>query len=177
MILIFLSAVGLSAKLAMEPQNKVHFGASSISSSYGFSVGLDSRLTQLIYVDIGGFASLNNIDSFIPLEEEPKSYVVPRHALYAMPGWRIPHRYNEEKLNWDVFLRAGFGCMFSKDISNDVTNTDPAILAGLEGILRKDNLGVRLMIKEIYFKPYVAESRQEEIFFSGQYSTEFFIQF
>jgi hypothetical protein len=177
MILMVLSTIGLSARLAMEPQNKVHFGASLISSSHGFSIGMDSRLTQLIYVDIGGFASLNNTDSFEVDEEDPKSYVIARHALYAMPGWRIPHRYKEDKWNWDVFIRAGFGCMFSKDLSIDVINTDPAVLAGLEGTLRKDNVGVRFMVKEFYFKPYVTESRQEEIYFSEQYSTEFFIQF
>jgi hypothetical protein len=178
MIPLLLSSLGFSARLAMEPQNKFHIGASMISSNYGVSLGLDSRLTQLIYVDIGGFASLNEVDSSIINEDDPKSYAVPRHAIYAMPGWRVPHRYNEKGLNWDAFLRAGFGCVFTKDLSvEDVTHTDPAVLMGVETHLRIDQLGLKLMFKELYFKPYVSSFREEQIFFQPQFSAEMFIQF
>ena len=61
---------------------------------------------------------------FFPVEDDPQSYALPRHALYATPGWQIPHRYNEDGLNWDVVVRAGFGAMFTKDLSvEDVTQT------------------------------------------------------
>ena len=57
MIALLLPSLTMASRIAMDPQNKVHVGASVIGSSYGASLGLDSRLTQLIYIDIGGFFS------------------------------------------------------------------------------------------------------------------------
>ena len=70
MIALILSSLSLAARLAMEPQNKVHAGASMIGSSYGVALGLDSRLTQLIYIDIGGFISVSDTSDIIPVEDD-----------------------------------------------------------------------------------------------------------
>ena len=178
MIALLLSSLSLATRLAMEPQNKVHAGASLIGSSHGVSLGLDSRLTQLIYIDIGGFFSVNDTSDIFPVEDEPQSYALPRHALYATPGWRIPHRYNEDGLNWDVVVRAGFGAMFTKDLSvEDVTQTDPALITGSDFLLRKGQYGGKFSFKELYFKPYISDLREEQLIFQSQFALEFFVQF
>ena len=149
-----------------------------IGSSYGGTLGLDSRLTQLIYIDIGGFFSVNDIEGISPIEDDAKSYVVPRHALYATPGWRIPHRYSENGLNWDVIIRTGFGAVFTKDLSvEDVTHTDPALITGADFLLRKNNAGLKLSFKELYFKPYITEFREDQLIFQAQFAASLFMQF
>ena len=178
MIALILSSLSLAARLAMEPQNKVHAGASLIGESHGFSLGLDSCLTQLIYIDIGGFFSVNDTSEIFPVEDDSQSYALPRHALYATPGWRIPHRYNEDGLNWDVVVRAGFGAMFTKDLSvEDVTQTDPALITGSDFLLRKGQYGGKFSFKELYFKPYISDLREEQVIFQSQFALEFFVQF
>ena len=178
MIALILSSLSLAARLAMEPQNKVHAGASMIGSSYGVALGLDSRLTQLIYIDIGGFISVSDTSDIIPVEDDLTTFALPRHALYATPGWRIPHRYKEDSLNWDIVLRAGFGAMFTKDLSaEDVTHTDPALITGADFLLRKGQYGGKFSFKEFYFTPYISEMREDQLIFQSQFALEFFVQF
>ena len=178
MFLMILSTMAFGVKLAMEPQNKVHIGASVIGGSYGGTIGLDSRLTQLIYVDIGGFASFNTIETPVFDKDKPKEWIIPRHGIYTMPGWRIPHRYNENSINWDLFIRMGFGCVFAEDLSTeDINYIDPALLAGTDFLLRYKDAGLKFTLKEMYFKPYVFELREEVVFFQPHFTAEVFVQF
>ena len=178
MIALLLPSLTMASRIAMDPQNKVHLGASMIGSSYGASLGLDSRLTQLIYIDIGGFFSVNDTEGISPVEDDAKSYALPRHALYATPGWRIPHRYKEDGLNWDVLIRAGFGAMFTKDLSvEDVTHTDPALITGADFLLRKGQYGGKFSFKALYFKPYISDLREDQLIFQSQFAFELFVQF
>ena len=46
-------------RFKLEPQNRIHAGLSMTNSSFdlGVSAGFDTRLSQALYVDIGGFAT------------------------------------------------------------------------------------------------------------------------
>ena len=74
-----------ATRLAMEPKNRVLLGGSWIDGGLGASVGIESRLTQLVYVNVGGFANfsenIGDIDS-----QNQQDWVTMQHAIWAAPG-------------------------------------------------------------------------------------------
>lgn len=145
MLLVFLLGIfdASAVKMAMDPQNRVLFGASYNDGGQGFSVGIESRLTQLIYVNMGGFSSIKPNSGDIN-SDQAGDWITMNHGIWAAPGWRIPHRYAENSLNWDVIVRGGFACVFSKDANrDDLPLFDPAGLLGADFYLRKNNFGIR----------------------------------
>ena len=162
--LIFLLAAGLlgvpahAARLPLDPQNRAHLGLSLVdgTAAYGLSGGLDSRLTRFVYVDVGGFLSPFGELAAQPtgLDTRTGDWVKMRHALWAAPGMRIPHRYGDG-ITWDVFVRAGFGVVWSQDLSADYDwLANPAGLGGLDLMLRKDQLGLRISGKGFAYRAF-----------------------
>jgi hypothetical protein len=157
MSVLFLFIFGIleaqAVRLAMEPQNRGFIGASYNDGGQGLSVGIESRLTQLIYVNIGGFTSLSSefgdVDS-----DSPKDWFKMNHGIWAAPGWRIPHRYKENAVNWDIIMKGGFACVFSSDsYREDLPLFDPAGLAGVDFYLRKNRVGLRWSNKVFFYEP------------------------
>ena len=58
MILLISSALGQS--LVLDPQNRLTVGLSWSDEYLGVAAGLDSRISQLVYVNIGAFYSLSD---------------------------------------------------------------------------------------------------------------------
>ena len=163
-----------AVRLALEPQNKVLFGPSWIDGGYGASLSIESRLTQLVYVNVGSTMSftenVGDNDS-----ENPQDWIKLNHAVWAAPGWRIPHRYKEESLNWDVVFRGGFACVFTDDsYIQDYVLIDPAGLAGVDLYLRKGNLGLRSSSKAFLYQPAPSKMRTNIVTQRFQSSLEMF---
>ena len=172
-------------RVSLDPQNRVHAGVSYADTAVGLTGGFDSRLTRLVFVDVGGFLSP------IALEEDlladgltPEEYVFLRHGLYVAPGLRVPHR-QPQAFTWDVLGRAGFGAVWSNDVHPDNSlprdelyqmEIDPALLAGLELLLRKDALGARLGAKGVYFNTYSQEAKDELSILRPVFTAEFVYQ-
>ena len=92
------SSVAEARRAPMEAQNRVHVGGAWTPGGTNLGMGFDSRMTQAISIDVGGFLSPGEPGQVS--EEDP--YVL-RHGLYVDPGIRIPHR-NKGKLFWDIFV-------------------------------------------------------------------------
>lgn len=160
-----------AARPSLDPQNRVHAGLSVSGGatfdvpSFGAAVGFDSRMTRLVYVDVGGFLSP------LPLGEVPAEFasegssIYLRHGLYVAPGFRVPHRAREG-LNWDLLIRAGFAGVWWTDaqaletrLGEDyLVGLDPAALAGLDFLVRKGDVGARLGAKAFGFRPFSQSS-------------------
>jgi len=149
------------ARTPLDPQNRAHAGVATVNGtqSYGFSAGLDSRLTRFIYIDIGGFGSLTDSSESDPTDsKDVRDWVTMRHGIWAAPGFRIPHAYGNG-LNWDVFVRSGFGIVWSEDASDDdATLASPTLIGGLDFLLHKGTLGARISTKANWYQafPFVA---------------------
>lgn len=142
-----------AVRLAMDPQNRTFLGASYNDGGQGFSLGIESRLTQLIYINMGGFASISPAVGDIN-SKNPEDWITMNHAIWAAPGWRIPHRYKENGINWDVIVRGGFACLFSKDVNrDDLPLFDPGGLVGVDFYLRKNDFGLRWSNKIFIYEP------------------------
>jgi hypothetical protein len=163
-LLAFIALPAHARRMALEPQNRVHLGLNYADTSFGFTGGLDSRLTRLVYVDVGGFMSpLEFRDPQLTSAEAPEDYVFVRHSVFVTPGIRIPHR-QPDAFTWDIIGRAGFGAIWSTDvvgsyreelfINEPLAQTDPTLLGGLDLVLRFDAIGVRALGRGYYFKPY-----------------------
>lgn len=152
------------ARVILKPQNQVHLGVSAVDplDAYGVSLGMDSRLTRFVHLDLGGFVSLTENDFFTPNNpENADDYVRMRHSLWVAPGLRVPHRYREG-LNWDVFLRGGFGAVWSQDLStDDVFLVNLAGIGGADVMVRKDQIGLRLSGKGFWYRSYPTIARRE----------------
>lgn len=155
--LLGLSLPAVAARMPMEPQNRAHFGASIVDlDAIGISAGLDSRLTRFMYVDVGGFASASAQDLAVPTSDDAgiSDYVKTRHSLWVAPGFRIPHRYGDG-LRWDLFLRGGFGVVWSQDLSNEGNYlTNPAGLGGADFMLQKGKVGARVSGKVFAYRAF-----------------------
>ena len=165
-----------AVRLALEPQNRVFLGGAYNDGGRGFSLGMESRLTQLIYVNMGGFTSISPAVGDIN-SEDPQDWLTLNHGIWAAPGWRIPHRYKENALNWDIILRGGFACLFSKDVNrDDLPLFDPGGLVGVDFYLLKYNFGLRWSNKLFIYEPETTISLEAVPVQRLQSSIEIFFQ-
>ena len=102
--------------LALEPQNRVLAGYTFNDGNQGVGIGFDSRLTQLIYINVGTFFSLTDREYMID-EADPSSLISLSNGIYAAPGFRFPHRYKSDRKcsQLGYFISSWFClCLFSK---------------------------------------------------------------
>ena len=140
----------------LEPQVRVHVGANYVGgpSPFGVSLGLDARLTRIVGIDLGGFASPVPIaaDEFVT-QAKDEDYFHLRHGVYVAPGLRIPHA-QPRAWAWEVFVRGGAGVIWFADTDPDaypVGDEPYAITPGIGGFggadafVRVGHFGVRVL--------------------------------
>lgn len=173
-------------RLALEPENRIHLGAAlTDSTSLGVFGGLDSRLTRVVYVDVGGFVSpIPLADDIVPATDDGRDYIFLRHGIYVGPGLRLPHR-QPASFQWDVTGRLGFAAVWSNDVHPDNSTTpnerfeieaDPALLGGIEGLIRKDSVGLKLSARGYLFRPFSQFEGLDLVLLRPQYIAEFVYQ-
>lgn len=155
--LLLTSAPAAAQAMALEPQNRIHAGLSYVDgpSGLGVTAGFDSRLTRLVALDIGGFASPIPISDGYEwtgsADAETPAYRQLRHGIYAAPGLRIPHA-QPKTWAWEVFARAGGGVVWTANLepgaSSDVDSArsirpDPSGMVGADALVRFGQVGVR----------------------------------
>jgi hypothetical protein len=180
------SLPALAARDALDPLNRGHLGISfSDEYTFGINGGLDSRLTRIVFIDMGAFASPvpfpDDVD--VSPDAHPSDTVFLRHGIYVAPGIRIPHR-EKDGLQWDVTARGGFGGVWSTDVNPESATinghyeieADPAVLAGLDLQLRKDHFGLRVAGKEYMFKVFSGPMREDVVLLKPQFAGELVYQ-
>ncbi len=176
--------------MALEPQNRVHVGLNMVDGPSGFGVtgGLDSRLTRLIALDIGGFASPVPIAQDYtwdgPADAGTPDYYRLRHGIYATPGLRIPHA-QPKRWAWDVFVRGGGGVIWAANLSPDApsdTDTyfsirpDVAGVVGADALVRFGRYGARLFGKAWMFDVLQTSPAKNFFVVRPQYGIEALVQ-
>ncbi|MCB9780437.1 MAG: hypothetical protein H6742_17865 [Alphaproteobacteria bacterium] len=172
-------------RIPLDPENRAHAGAAYTDGNVGIFGGLDSRMTRLLYVDVGGFGSP------VPLSEElgivsnqGADYLFLRHGIYVTPGLRVPHR-QPKALQWDVLGRLGFAAVWYQDTHPDVTTTpgeryqtvaNPAMTGALELLLRKENIGGRLSGRGYLLQTFNQYENQDVVLLRPQYTAELVVQ-
>lgn len=185
--LMLLGGPAHARRLPLDPENRVHLGAAlSDNVTLGVFGGLDSRLTRVVSVDVGGFVSPIPLpDDIVPDSEDGRDYVFMRHGVYVAPGLRIPHRQGEF-LQWDIFGRPGFAALFTNDVHPDNGTTPnerfqtvatPSLFGAAELLLRKDAVGVRLSGRAYLFRQFSAFENADLLLVRPQYTAELVYQF
>ena len=174
--LILSSSIASAQMVILDPQNRLTFGVTYSDGSPGITASFDSRLSQLVFINIGAFRGFSDSD-YTATREDPQSWLRMRHGLWAAPGLRFPHRYKKNAINWDFLVRTGFGCIFS-DVSgaDDWLLIEPAGLTAADLILRKENYGVRLTAKTFLSHPYIEELNGKHWIVNQQQGIEVFYQ-
>lgn len=158
-----LPADAQARRMAMDPLNRVHAGLSFANdlSNPGVTLGLDSRLTRLGFVDVGSFFTPSAPPAAGYDEQaETSTWFELRHGIYVTPGLRVPHRSKDEGFNWDLIGRAGIAAIWAFDPSQTTTEGDPvhisepALTVGADALLRWDRIGVRVSGKGYGFRTY-----------------------
>jgi len=175
-----------AARDALDPLNRVHLGISfSDEYTFGINGGLDSRLTRIVFIDMGAFASPMPFPDDVDAEGDTPANdtVFLRHGIYVAPGVRVPHR-EKDGLQWDVTGRGGFGGVWSTDVNPESATmngqyeveADPSLLAGLDLQLRKDHFGLRVSGKEYFFKVFSGPHREDVALAKPQFAGEIVYQ-
>ena len=161
----------------LAPMNRVHAGL-SVTDALGVGMGFDSRMTNIIYMDVGAFMSTGDpeADTTIPDKDGENTWLL-RHGIYLAPGFRIPHK-QPEKIQWDVFFRGGFSGVWAADAASDYAQvSNLGLFGGGELMIKSGNIGIRLSNKMFYFKPYSKYRENEVAVVRPQYGAEAIYQF
>jgi len=168
----FLMLSSTAQSYLIQPQIRVGTGISYTDGALGFSVSMDTKMTQIMYMSMGGFRSLEKPE--IEFEDDDiDSWVALRHGIWAAPTFRFPHRYAKKGLNWDVLIHTGFGATFS-DLANeeDWSLMEPAGMGGLDAIIFLNNICMKASGKMFVYGPYIPEFRQKALIIRPQVSLE-----
>ena len=169
----FLLCMNVQAQMFyLEPQIRTGAGASWIDGALGASVSMDTRMTQLIYVSLGGFRSLD-IPEIETVDDDIQTWSALRHAIWAAPGIRFPHRYAKQGINWDFLVRGGFGATFSALAEEeDWLLMEPSGLYGGDLILFMNKISLKASGKMFVYSSYIPEFRTKALMMRPQVSVE-----
>lgn len=180
---LLFSATALAARPPADPQVRVHGGLSLVQGPLplGVSLGVDSRVGRNLALDAGIFASMPGELDTTDQRATSREHVRLRHGLYTMPGLRIPHP-QPRGFRWDVYVRAGPGVVWTEDIwdrapENTSGQMDPAGFAGVDGVIVKNSLGLRLGVRTVFTSIYDAQLQSDQFFWAPQYNVELVYQF
>lgn len=180
---LLFSATALAARPAAEPQVRVHVGMSLVDapSPLGVSLGVDSRVGRNLALDAGVFGSMPGDLGTTELRDTTRDHVRLRHGLYTMPGLRIPHP-QPRAFRWDVYVRAGPGVVWTVDTwdrapDNTKGQMDPAGFAGVDGVIVKNAIGLRLGVRSVFTSIYDSQLQSDQFFWAPQYNAELVYQF
>ena len=155
--LVFCTPTADARRMPMEAQNRIHVGGAWTPGGSMVTMGFDSRMTQVIFIDVGSFVSVGKAGTVS--ENDP--YIL-RQGLYVDPGFRIPHR-NKGDLYWDIIMRGGFGPVWLADQKSDnEVRIMPAFNGGADFMLRYGDVGFRIEGRAWYATPY-SEYEQQEV--------------
>ena len=156
----------------LEPQIRTGMGAAWIDGAWGPSVSMDTRMSHLLYVSLGGFRSLT-MPEIETTEDDIQTWSALRHGIWAAPGLRFPHRYNDSAINWDILVRGGFGATFSALAEEeDWFLMEPAGLYGGDLILFMDQISLKASGKMFVYSSYIPEFRVKALMMRPQVSVE-----
>lgn len=177
------SSTAWAARPAAEPQVRAHAGLSVVSapSPIGVTLGVDSRVGQSLALDAGVFFSTPGDLAFTSERATAQEHIRLRHGLYTMPGLRIPHS-QPRNFRWDIYVRAGPGVVWTEDIwdrAQDSTRgqMDPAGFAGVDGVIIKKAVGLRLGVRGAFTSVYDSQLQTDVFFWAPQYNAELVYQF
>lgn len=192
---LLITLVGLlspahAQNMALDPQNRLHVGLNLVDgpSNVGITGGFDSRLTRVLALDIGGFASPIPIAPDYAFDGQdaastPEFYRL-RHGIYATPGIRIPHP-QPKTWAWDVFLRGGGGVIWAANLSplapaDDDTvysiRPDAAGVVGGDVLIRFGRFGARVFGKAWMFDVLQTSPARSFFVVRPQYGVEALVQ-
>lgn len=186
LVLIALFLVPLAAEarnLGLDSQNRVHVGLSVADGpAFGISGGVDSRMTRILSMDLGGFVSPMALPEDLEVETGAAGAdtILLRHGIYVTPGLRLPHRASSG-LNWDLAARIGLGGAWTADVhpnnnfagnSRYLTTMNPALVGGLDFLLRKDAVGLRLSGKGFGFVTFSQSEKDDVAMIRPQWAAE-----
>lgn len=180
---LLFSGTALAARPAAEPQVRLHVGLSLVQAPLpvGFSLGFDSRVGRNLALDAGVFGSMPGELETTSDRTTSRDHFRLRHGLYTMPGLRIPHP-QPRSFRWDVYVRGGPGVVWTEDTwdrtsPNVAGQMDPAAFAGVDGVIVKNAVGLRVGARTVFTSVYDSQLQSDQFFWAPQYNLELVYQF
>lgn len=185
--MVLLAGEASASQTALDPQTRLHVGFSVVPSpgGVGLTAGFDSRLTRILAIDVGAFASPMRLpDGIAPTAGTRPDFVLLRHGIHVMPGFRIPHQ-QPRTWAWEVFLRGGAGVAWAADLSPEAAITgdttyavDPKIsgIGGGDLLVRFGAVGLRASGKAWMFEVLDPSPLKAYVAVRSQFGVEFLFQ-
>lgn len=155
---------------ALDPMNRLHLGANLVEgpAPLGLTIGFDSRLTRLAFVDAGGFGSLGDPDpAALDPDTAPEDAMRLRHGIYIAPGVRVPH-VQPQAFGFDVLPRAGMAAVWLADLASEGVaarnpySTEVAGFVGVDLTVQKGAVGMRASYRHLFCAPYIPDTRSNQ---------------
>ena len=118
-LVAFLPRSGLAQALHLPPLVRIHGGASLVEAPapLGAQVGMDTRLTRLVLVDLGAFYSPGDPTAWTPpTDPSAADWFRTRHGISVAPGVRIPHQ-QPKAFTYEIIVRVGMNVLFLADLN------------------------------------------------------------
>lgn len=162
--------------MALDPLVRVRGSADWVPgpASPGVGMGMDSRLTRLLFLEVAGFFSPRVLPE--GLDASGQAATLPlygltgpfrlRHGLVLAPGFRIPHRQPAGFLV-ELLVRVGAGPVWLADFSPHTTvvsetryeiRPHAALVAGLQALVEKGRWGLLLELRPAFTHPWDSEA-------------------
>lgn len=187
MVGIFLWAMpAQAAGNSMNPRVRAHLGAviTEGPNPVGLTGGMESRMSRLIYIDLGAMINPAQISLEDLGNEEFSQPFLVRDYIYIMPGLRIPHK-QPVNFQWDFNLRAGPAVLWSAYVGEvlnpetlyDELEMDVSFLTGADLGLMFGRMGVRVSGRVVLAMPFDQAQGKGRFIWVPQGGLEAFYQF
>jgi len=151
--------------------NRLHLGANFVEgpAPFGLTIGFDSRLTRLAFVDAGGFGTFGDPDpETLDPDTEPQDAMRLRHGIYIAPGLRVPH---VQPQNWgfDILPRGGMAAIWLADLAAEGVagrnpySTEVGGFLGVDLTVQKGPIGVRASYRHLFCAPFVPDLKEDVV--------------
>ncbi len=184
-LLVGLLAPSAASAQALDPMNRLHMGASLVEgpAPVGVTIGFDSRLTRLGFVDAGGFSTFGEPDpDALDPDTAPEDAMRLRHGIYIAPGLRVPH-VQPESWGFDLLPRAGMSVVWLADLASvGVAGRNPysnevAGFLGLDVTVQKGAMGLRASYRHLFCAPYIPDRKMDVMMNTPMFTLEGQYQF
>ena len=171
---------------SMNPRIRAHVGAviTEGPNPIGITGGMESRMSRLLYVDLGAMVNPASIRLEELGDQEFSQDFLVRDYIYIMPGLRIPHK-QPVNFQWDINLRAGPAVLWTAyvgDVLNpetlyDELEMDVSMLTGADLGLMFGSMGVRFSGRVVLAMPFDQARGTGQFIWVPQGGIEAFYQF
>ena len=166
MIVLFTASFAQAQMFNIKPLNRLSAGVSYVDESYAASMTFESRLTQIVYLNIGGFRSFSEVEL---LGTASRSIEIKAWYMGCSRISNASSLSKRRKCNQLGFFYSRWFWLFFNDVADKpyAFNMEPGGVLGADLLILWRRIGMRLSGKSVFQKAYVTKESQSLMLISS----------